>query len=230
MGRLNGVNHIAICTRDIKTQIEFFTDVLGMELVALYWMHGAEGAWHGFLKLNDCSYVAFVQTPEIGKIERTLGVTHSGNAANAAAGGAMQHLAFHVDSEAELLAMRDRIRSRGVTVIGPIDHGMCQSFYFAGPEDLSLEVATADKAIDGRAWIDPEVVGLAGISAEELSRYRNPATFDSEGGEVTQPPFDPAKPYMRGYPEQVYKAIIATPDDVVAAQASETEPPVAVEE
>ena len=72
MGRLNGVNHIAICTRDIKTQIEFFTDVLGLELVALYWMHGAEGAWHGFLKLNDHSYVAFVQTPEVAKIAPEL--------------------------------------------------------------------------------------------------------------------------------------------------------------
>ena len=155
MGRLNGVNHIAICTRDIKTQIEFFTDVLGMELVALYWIHGVEGAWHGFLKLNDCSYVAFVQTPEVAKIERTLGVTHSGNAANPVAGGVMQHLALHVENEAELLAMRDRIR------------------------------------------IDPEVVALAGISTEELDRYRNPASIDSQG------------------------------DEVVAAQASETERPVA---
>jgi catechol 2,3-dioxygenase-like lactoylglutathione lyase family enzyme len=230
MGRLNGVNHIAICTRDIKTQIDFFTDVLGMELVALYWMHGVEGAWHGFLKLNDCSYVAFVQTPEVAKIERTLGVTHSGNAANAVAGGAMQHLAFHVDDEAELLAMRDRIRSRGVNVIGPIDHGMCQSFYFAGPEDLSLEVTTADKAIDGRAWIDPEVVALAGISAEELERYRDPAPFDSQGGAIPQPPIDRAKPHMRGYPDKVYEAIVGTPDEVIAERASETEPPVAVEE
>jgi catechol 2,3-dioxygenase-like lactoylglutathione lyase family enzyme len=63
---------------------------------------------------------------------------HSGNGANAAAGGEMQHLAFHVENEGELLAMRDRIRSRGVHAIEPIDHGMRQSFYVAGPEDLSL--------------------------------------------------------------------------------------------
>jgi hypothetical protein len=44
--------------------------VLGMELVALYWMHGVEGAWHGFLKMNDHSSIAFVQTPAIAKIER----------------------------------------------------------------------------------------------------------------------------------------------------------------
>jgi len=230
MGLSNGVHHLAIATADIKRQIEFFSDVLGMELVALYWMHGVEGAWHGFVKLNDTCYLAFVQTPEIAKIERTLGVTHAGNAGNAVAGGAMQHVAFNVDTEDELLALRDRIRSRGVTVLGPIDHGMCKSMYFAGPEDLSLEIATSEKAIDGRAWVDPEVVGLAGISEEELERYRNPAPYEGEAGAVPQPPFDPEKPWMRGYPEAAYKAMIATPDEVILDRASETEPPVKVED
>ncbi len=229
MGLSNGVHHLAIATADIKKQIEFFSDVLGMELVALYWMHGVEGAWHGFVKLNDTCYLAFVQTPEIAKIERTLGLTHAGNAGNPVAGGAMQHVAFNVDTEDELLALRDRIRSRGVTVLGPIDHGMCKSMYFAGPEDLSLEIATSEKAIDGRAWIDPEVVGLAGIFEEELERYRNPAPYEGEGGAVPQPPFDPEKPWTRGYPEAAYKAMITTPDEVILERASETEPPVKVE-
>lgn len=231
MGLGNGVHHLAIATADIKTQIEFFNDVLGMELVALYWMHGVEGAWHGFLKLNDTSYLAFVETPDIGKIDRALGVTHAGNAGNPCAGGAMQHVAFNVDTDEELLALRDRIRSRGVTVIGPVDHGMCKSMYFAGPEDLSLEIATSEKAIDGRAWIDPEVVGLAGISEAELARYRSPESYEGTGGAVAQPPFDPEKPWMRGYPEELYKAVSATPDEAVAAQAAPfAEPPVKVED
>jgi len=36
MGLPNGVHHPAIFTKDIKGQIEFFTQVCGMELVALY--------------------------------------------------------------------------------------------------------------------------------------------------------------------------------------------------
>ena len=36
MGLPNRVHHLAICTNDIKGQIEFFTQVCGMELVALY--------------------------------------------------------------------------------------------------------------------------------------------------------------------------------------------------
>lgn len=229
MARANGLHHLAICTADIKGQIAFFSDVLGMELVALYWMHGAEGAWHGFLRLNDHSYVAFVQMPAIEKIERTLGVTHAGYAANPSAGGTMQHLALNVDTPAELLALRDRIRSRGVNVVGPIDHGMCQSIYFAGPEDLTLEIATSERAIDARAWIDPEVVALAGISEDELARYRQPAAYAGESGTVPQPPLDPSQPHMRGLPPKAYERLLATPDDVLTKSASETEPPVKVE-
>ncbi len=225
-----GVNHLALSTTDMKAQLEFWCDALGLPLKALYWMHGVEGAWHGFMKLNDASYIAFVQTPEIPKVERTLGVTHSGNPGNPVAGGAMQHVAFNVDTEAELLALRDRIRSRGVTVFGPLDHGMCHSIYFAGPEDLSLEVATSAKPIDGRAWIDPEVVGLAGISAEELERYRNPDVFESTGTPVPQPAFDPNLPWQRGIPQEIYEAIIAMPDDELTAAMSESTPPVLVED
>ncbi len=222
---INGIHHLAISTSDIKAQIEFFTDVLGAELVALYWMHGVEGAWHGFIRLDDTTSIAFVQTPDVADIERTIGVTHSGNAGNASAGGTMQHVSFNVDSTEELLAMRDRIRSRGVTVVGPIDHGMCQSMYFAGPEDLTLEIATSDAAIDGDVWIDPEVVELAGISADELARYRSPAPFGSNNP-VAQPNFDPAQPWQRGYPEALYEQIVAVPDDVVLDQFSHREPPV----
>ena len=59
--RPRGVHHLAISTGDIKAQIEFCSDVLGMELVALYWMHGVDGAWHAFMKLGDTCSLAFVQ-------------------------------------------------------------------------------------------------------------------------------------------------------------------------
>lgn len=105
---------------------------------------------------------------------------------------------------------------------------MCHSIYFAGPEDLTLEVATSAQPIDGRAWIDPEVVELAGITPDELDRYRNPASYDDEGGEVAQPEFDRSLPWQRGIPEEMYTTLISMPDDVVTAQLSENTPPVAI--
>jgi hypothetical protein len=172
--------------------------------------------------------VAFVQTDEIKQIPRTLGLTHAGSGGGAAAGGAMQHVAFNVPTLADLLALRDRIRSRGVNVFGPLDHGMCHSIYFAGPEDLTLEIATSREPIDARAWIDPEVVSLAGISAEELARYRKPAEYASRGGAVPQPPIDPTKPHQRGFPEDAYRRLMTMPDDELTKRLSEPTPPVAV--
>ena len=228
MTRPNGVHHFAICTADIKAQIEYFTDVLGMELVALYWMHGVEGAWHGFLRLNDQCSIAFVQTPRIARIPAEIGRTHSGSPGGDCAPGTLQHLAFNVDSEAELLTMRDRIRSRGVDVFGHIDHGFCKSIYFAGPEHLTLEVSTSEHhAIDPEAWIDPEVVALAGISAEELERFKAPAAFTRPAAPVPQPAFDPARPHMAFAPH-VYQKIFGATDAEIFARMSETRPPVKV--
>jgi len=227
MNKVAGLHHLAVCTADMKTQIEFFTDKLGMELVALYWMHGVENTWHGFLRLNDESAIAFVQNPEIRKIPTQLGVTHAGNAGANSAGGTMQHLALKVKDTSDLLAMRDRLRSKGVPVLGPLDHGMCQSIYFAGPEKLTLELSCSPEPINAQAWIDPEVVALAGISDEELARYKSPAAYADKGGTVTQPGAEAPGPHMTNYPPGAYEAILGIPDEV-ALNMVENEPPVKV--
>lgn len=220
----NGVHHLAISTCDIKAQIEFFTDVLGGELKALYWMHGVDNTFHGFIELSPECYIAFVQHP--GNTDRNeLGVTHAGNAGGPMPGGTMQHVALNVDSLDELLALRDRIRSRGIVALGPIDHGMCQSLYFAGPEGLCLEIATGGD-IDERAWIDPEVVALAGIGEDELARYLRPADFEQPASPVAQPVPDPAKPNLV-YPPERYQVVVSLPDEAFW-HSVENRPPVQV--
>src|SRR5262245_3619121 len=187
MAAANGVHHLAIATRDMKGQIEFFTEVIGMELAALYWMHGVPDTVHGFLRLGDTCSLAFVQGPQMQAIEPQPGVSHAGSPAGPVAPGAMQHVALKVSSEADLLALRDRIRSHGYWVMGPVDHGMCKSMYLAAPEGIVLEFATSSAPIDADRWIDPEVVQKCGIDAEELARYRHPDAFESRDGAVSQP-------------------------------------------
>lgn len=227
MTRANGLHHLAISTGNMKAQIEFFSDVLGMELVALYWMHGVAGTWHGFMRLNDSASVAFVQNDAIKATKGIMGVSHAGNPGLPSAPGSMQHVAFNVDSDEELLNMRDRIRSRGINVIGPLDHGMCKSIYFAGLEGLCLEIATSSAAIDARAWIDPEVQALAGINDEELARFKKPAAYKGEGGKLKQPPYDPSKPHQ-AYPPDAYKMLLSLSDEDVMKRFSVPEPPVRV--
>ena len=224
MGLPNGVHHLAICTKDIKGQIEFFTQVCGMELVALYWMHGVANTFHGFLKLSDSSSIALVQSPEIGEIQGIKGVSHAGSPGSPVAAGVMQHVALNVDTEEELLAMRDRVRSHGYWVMGPLNHGFCKSIYLAAPEGIMLEFSTSEgKGIDADAWLDPEVLHLAKITPSDLRRYRNPPTFESQGGKVAQPPPNSGKPMMDGM-ERLYKMT----DEEITARLSESTPPVQV--
>jgi len=227
MGTANGVHHLAISTGDMKAQLTYFTEVLGAELKALYWMHGVQDTFHGFVKLNDACYIAFVQGPKTASIEPIMGVSHSGNAADPTAPGTMQHVAFNVDTLDDLLALRDRIRAHGINVFGPLDHGMCHSIYFAGPEHLALEVATSAAPIDERAWIDPECVALVGIDADELEAMKRPAPFAGQGGAIQNPPVDMSRPQLN-MPDHVLRAIMAMPDAEVTARLSENVPPVQV--
>ena len=186
----SGVHHLALNTANMKEQIEFFTDVLGAELQALYWMHGTNGYRHCFLKLNDDSYMSFVQGPMQEEAAKTTPTAKK----LPPAPGAMGHVAFSVSSMDEMYAMRDRIRDSGIVVLGPIDHGFCHSMYFSGPEGLSLEIAcNTEQDIDARAWIDPECVAVHDISPEELDRYKNPRAYQGKGGKVSNPAVKPGE-------------------------------------
>lgn len=219
-----GVNHLAISTNDMKAQLTFFSDVLGCPLKALYWMHGVAKTFHGFVELSPTSYIAFVQSPR-NPDACEVGVTHAGNMTGTTAAGTMQHLALHVDTMEDLLALRDRIRSRGVPVFGPIDHGMIRSMYFAGPEGLVLEISCGS-GIDDAQWVDPEVVALCGIDADELAQLRAPATYTPPIAAVPQPVASAAAPVMH-YPPAVYEKVFGVSDEEAWERFSETTPPVA---
>jgi catechol 2,3-dioxygenase-like lactoylglutathione lyase family enzyme len=213
----NGIHHLAISTHRMRDQLEFFTDVLGAELKALYWMHGIEGTFHGFVRLNDFCSIAFVQGPKVSAGEVTRNIE-----------GAMQHLAFNVSNHDDLLGMRDRIRDRGINVFGPVNHGFCQSIYFAGLEGMMLEVATSEVPLDERAWIDQEVVDLVGIDAEMLERLKRPASFSSKGGTIANPPVDWSRPQIPYMTKEQVEELMARPDAEVMAELAQPDPPVKV--
>ena len=218
------VNHLAIATRDMKAQLEFWSDVIGCPVRALYWMHGVPGAKHAFVELAGDSYVAFVDHPDNPK-DVEYGVTHAGNPGAPVTAGATQHIALHVDTLDEVLTLRDRIRSKGIQVLGPIDHGFVQSMYFAGPEGLSLEICCGCD-IKAENWIDPEVVELYGITGAQLEKLKHPSPFDRPGEPVAQPPTDPTKPLCHYDPPEVYDAAIAMTDQELWDAMSEPTPPV----
>lgn len=167
--RPDGVHHVAFCTRDMKAQLQFFTEVVGLELTGLFWMHGVEGAFHAFLKLNDDSCFSFVQTADAGEREPVKGVTYPAWGGDPVAWGTLQHIALNVPSREALLAMRDRIRSHGYEISDPVPHGFCESIYMRAPEHIMLEFSTMVRGF-GAEEMDMEVVERCGISPAELAR------------------------------------------------------------
>jgi len=222
--KANNFHHFAISTADTKKQLKFFSDVVGLELIALFPMHNIKGAFHCFLKLNDKACLSFVQLPQNADIEPIAGVTYAGNAGEGAP-GSIQHLALNVDSELDLLNMRDRVRSKGFHVIGPLDHGIMRSIYFSGPDHLSLEISTWIREVIPDAWIDPKVVKALEISDAELARFRNPAPYKGEGGAVDQPPVDPIEHHAL-FEDEVSKVAIEMSDEAVFEKLSTPNDPV----
>lgn len=220
----NGINHLALASSDIKKTLQFFNRVLGMPLASLYWMHGVENTVHGFLKLNDNSLLAFVGHADISD-KAQFGVTHSGNPGDPCVGETMQHLAFNVNSQDDLLAVRDRIRANGIHCLGPLDHGMMQSIYFAGPDSMTLEIAYMTGE-DATQWIDQTALDHLDISDEELEELKNPVPFSRPVQALTNPSLEDAnKEYRMHYPPEEYAQMIGTPDEVLSEIMKDNVPP-----
>jgi hypothetical protein len=90
-----------------------------------------------------------------------------------------------------------------------------------------LEVSTSQAAINAEAWIDPEVVALNGISAEELARYKNPPAWTRPAMPVAQPPGGIGRPeYTQMDPG--FAAAFEMSDEAVTRELSESSPPVKI--
>ena len=221
-----GVNHLALSTADMKRQLTFWCDTLGLPLKALYWMHGVQGAWHGFVELAPDSYVAFVQHPD-NTSEVEFGVSHADGPGGEC--GRAPCSTSRSTSTRSTTCWRCGTGSapRAFRCSGPSTTVSCSRSTSRGPRGSNLEVCTGTD-IDERAWIDPEVVGLCGISDEELEAMTQPASFDRPSEPVAQPT-EPHPDNARAAHDPERYALVAGLDDSVIWARSETTPPVQVD-
>ena len=95
---------------------------------------------------------------------------------------------------------------------------------------MILEIATSEVALDERAWIDPEVVELVGIDTEMLERLKSPASFESQGGAIVNPPVDWSRPQIPYMSKEEVEELMSKPDAQVMAELAQPDPPVKVDE
>lgn len=135
---LKGIHHVAYRCKDAKETVEFYEDILGMTYdIAFAENHvPSTGAYdpymHVFLDAGNDNILAFFELPEQPEMDRDRQTPKW-----------VQHIAFRVETLDDLYTIKARIEARGISMIGPTDHGIFQSIYFYDPNGHRLEV-TAD--------------------------------------------------------------------------------------
>jgi len=170
--KTRGIDHLAFVTDDLPATMDFYTRVLGMQLVHVRRVpyerdRGQppyENLRHYFFNMGNDTLLAFFEYPKgLARSNRDLP-------------GGMQHVAFHVPAE-RFDTMIEHVKSCGVNVIGPVPlGGRFWSAYFFDPNGIRLEVATS------RAPADQGVVESV-LQTEEEARAEL-ATLFAEPAEV----------------------------------------------
>jgi catechol 2,3-dioxygenase-like lactoylglutathione lyase family enzyme len=146
---VQGLHHSAYRCRDAEETRHFYEDVLGFPLVVSLCMdrNPATGETvtynHLFFDIGshnpeEPNYIAFFDV-----------VDHPGDDPARLfhkRWGLDLHFAMRVPDHAALEAWRQRLLSHGLTVEGPIDHGIITSIYFFDPNGYRLELTTEGAA------------------------------------------------------------------------------------
>ena len=155
------LNHAVLYVRDVERSVAFYTDVLGFRVLDVL-PESFRGA-------------AFLQAPGSTN-DHDLGLFEIGSAAAASPAGrggavGLYHLAWEVDTLAELEGLAARLSEAGA-LVGASDHGTTKSLYAKDPDGLEFEVAwivPADR-IDAGALEGRKQIGRLDL-AQELARY-----------------------------------------------------------
>jgi glyoxylase I family protein len=132
---IHGLHHYAARCRDAEQTRQFYEDLLGLPLVHVIRAETVPSTGehcpyvHLFFRLADGSCIAFFDLGDGHAAEPSLNTP-----------AWVQHIAFNVGSQAELLSMKARLQSAGAEVLGPTDHGFVQSIYFFDPNGVRLEL------------------------------------------------------------------------------------------
>jgi catechol-2,3-dioxygenase len=122
------LNHAVLFVRDVERSAAFYADVLGFRVLPM--------APDGF-------NAAFLQAPDSTN-DHDLGLFGIGEAAGPSQAGratvGLYHLAWEVDTLAELERVQERLLQAGA-LVGSSDHGTTKSLYGKDPDGLEFEIA-----------------------------------------------------------------------------------------
>ena len=171
--KTRGIDHLAFVTDDLPATMEFYTRVLGMQLVHVRRVPFEQDRGqppydnlrHYFFNMGGDSLLAFFEYPKgLARQNRDLP-------------GGMQHIAFHL-APGKFDGMVERVKAAGVEVIGPVPlGGRFWSAYFLDPFGIRLELAT-DRSGAERGVIDSVLQTEAEARAELETLFSDPSQVE----------------------------------------------------
>jgi catechol 2,3-dioxygenase-like lactoylglutathione lyase family enzyme len=172
--KTRGIDHLAFVTDDLPATMEFYTRVLGMQLVHVRRVpferdRGQppyENLRHYFFNMGNDTLLAFFEYPKgLARSDRDLP-------------GGMQHVAFHVPPD-RFDAMLDHVKACGVDVIGPVPlGGRFWSAYFYDPNGIRLELATSRAPVE-QGVVESVLQSREEARAELATLFDDPAVVES---------------------------------------------------
>jgi catechol 2,3-dioxygenase-like lactoylglutathione lyase family enzyme len=141
---IKGLHHNAYRCRDSEETRKFYEDFLGLPLAGTLWIKESKSgrstdALHTFYRLDDGSYLAFFEAPDMPfefKQQHDFDL----------------HIALEVKHD-DLLAMFEKGKRAGIETRGISDHGFIDSIYFRDPNGYVIELTA--KRDDHERAMDP---------------------------------------------------------------------------
>lgn len=136
MIKIQKIHHVAYRCKDAKETTQWYQDKLNMKLVLAIAedevpsTKAPDPYMHIFLDAGMGNVLAFFEipnSPEMGRDENTPAW--------------VQHLAMQVENVEALIEAKTSLESKGVSVLGPTNHGVFKSIYFFDPNGHRLELA-----------------------------------------------------------------------------------------
>jgi len=162
------LSHAAFISADTSATVEFYTKILGMELVnavlddKIPSTGEAIPYFHSFFRLGDGSTIAYFEAPELPPP----------SADSHPAYGTFRHFAMEVFSTEVVNEWAAWLRANDVDVIGPVDHGIAHSIYFHDPDGNRLEITN----LFDPKWNDNGEVARAALAEWEEAKAQAKAT------------------------------------------------------
>jgi glyoxalase family protein len=134
-----GLHHITVICSDAARTEEYYTDTLGLRLLAKSLEAAGEGR-HLYFAAGDGepgSIVSFIERTGAAPGREGIGGTH--------------HFALLVETRDALLKWKRRLTDRNIPVNGPLDRHYFESIYHRDPDGTVIEIATR-----GAGWARDE--------------------------------------------------------------------------